>query len=344
MTLREELIINDYTRSRAGSKGLRGNKKFPFGDAAWLYRELGWTGTIPVTRRGTKAPLAKGVTGHAGIDPDYDQLESLIAEFPSANIGLRLPWDIVGIDVDAYDDRAGKQTLESLTMKLGSLPPTWRSTSREDGVSGIYLFSARRNMKQVWVTDLGAGSGIEIAQFHHRFATVWPSIHNSTGKQYFWRYGDVVDGIPSPEDLPMLPVPWGLYLLSRREYIVKSSAASAEVMSWYKRVAGGAMCKWMTGASDIEATKLIVAGKSGGLHDALITGVTYLCTNASEGHRGLDVALSVVEEAFINSGRRRNLRSEWTGAVNTAMAKAAALQQEETDVCSLTVADWRRRS
>jgi hypothetical protein len=320
---------------------MRGEKHYPFREMAQFYRDLGWTGTIPVTRRGTKAPLAKGVTGHNGVDPDPDLLAEFLSEFPTANIGIRLPWNVIGIDVDAYDDRQGGKTLAFLEKRLGPLPLTWRSTSREDGTSGIYLFSAPRSPQQVWVTDLGPGSGIEIAQFHHRFATVEPSVHNSTGQIYHWYRDDGITGIPRPEHLPILPVEWGNFLLSRREYVAQSAAASEEVLKWYKQVAGGAMCKYMTTASEREAAKVRAAVDGGSLHDTLVRGVTHLCTNAAEGHKGLDVALSIIEDAFIASGRRRNLRSEWTSAVNTAMAKAAALRQEPVDVCSIE-ADWRR--
>ena len=339
--------MTEYSRDRGESKGRlsgrRGARSFPYREAVWAYRELGWTGTIPVTRRGTKAPLAKGVTGHSGTDPTQERIEEFLMEFPHANIGLRLPWDVIGIDVDAYDGRAGGLTLARLEQRLGRLPLTWRSTSRDDGISGIYLFHAPRNPAQVWMTDLGPGSGIEIAQFHHRFATVEPSVHNSTGAQYRWWRGGSIVKIPRPGQLPTLPFEWGNYLLSKRQYNIQASAMAAETAEWYARVSGGAMCKWMAGASDIEAGKIRVAIVLGGLHDTLIAAVTYLCTNAAEGHRGLDVALSVVEDAFKSSGRRRNLLGEWAGAVNTAMAKAAALPQEPEDVCSI-VADWRRTS
>jgi len=139
----------------------------------------------------------------------------------------------------------------------------------------------------------------------------------------------------------VLPKAWGNFLLSRREYVSQSAAATEEVLKWYKKVAGGAMCKFMTTASEFEAAKIRAAVDGGSLHDTLVKATTFLCTNAAEGHKGLDVALSVIEDAFLASGRRRNLRSEWTSAVNTAMAKAAALRQETVDVCSID-ADWRR--
>jgi hypothetical protein len=64
--------------------------------------------------------------------------------------------------------------------------------------------------------------------------------------------------------------------------------------------------------------------------------------NAAEGHLGLEQALGIIEYDFSHAGRRRNMRSEWAGAVNTAMANAAAIPQEEIDVCSMASADWRK--
>jgi hypothetical protein len=342
--------MNDYTRSAGESKGQRGKKFFPFRTAAAYYRSIGWTGVIPVTRRGTKAPLAKGVTGHQGIDATDKELLALIREFPTANIGIRLPWNIIGIDVDAYDGRKGLETISNIERRLKCpLPETWRSTSRMwngDYYSGIYLFRARREDTQVWVTDLGPGSGVEIAQFHHRFATVPPSIHNSLGLQYQWWCGPKEANPPRPESLPELPKAWNEYLLSPRAYVVRSSADLPEVAEWFSRVSGGGMCRFMKRAVELETEKLRVAKEYGGLHDTVVAAVTYICSNAAEGHRGLEVALNMLEFEFTGSGRRRNLRSEWKSAVSTAMAKAAAGPQEETDVCSVKNIDerWRKTS
>jgi len=211
-------------------------------------------------------------------------------------------------------------------------------------MSGIYLYYAPRRDEWVWITDLGVGSGVEIAQFHHRFATVEPSVHNSTGRIYRWWYGDREAGKPRPTDLPWLPPEWGKYLLSPREYVVKGAAQEAEVVAWYGKVSGGAMCYYMKNASEIEAGKIRAAAVLGGLHDTIVATAMFLCTNAAEGHKGLDYALGVCEDAFMNSGRRRNLRSEWKGAVNSAMAKAAALPQAKGDECSKFVSPWRRTS
>ena len=103
------------------------------------------------------------------------------------------------------------------------------------------------------------------------------------------------------------------------------------------------MCRYMNEAAEREAGKIRASAILGGLHDTLIAAVTHLCTNAAEGHKGLDIALSIVEDSFKASGRRRNLQSEWSGAVNTAMSKAAAMTQETVDVCTIN-SEWRRTS
>jgi hypothetical protein len=313
----------------------RGVKRYAFRDGVPVYRPLGWTGTIPVTTHGTKAPLYAGITGAEGSDADDELLSFLIRKYGWANIGLRLPWDVIGIDVDAYDGRNGGRTLRRLSGILGPLPTTWRSTSRapEDAVSGIYLFRAPRKPDWLWTGDLGVGSGIEIAQYHHRFATVAPSLHNVTRRPYMWRRGEREATAPRPEELPQLPLDWARYLLSSRKYRAGGTATPAEAAEWWSRVSGGPMCAGMERSARTEARKLREAAAGSGLHDALIVAVTHLCRNAAEGCTGLNRALNIAETEFSRARRSRDLRAEWQSAVGTAMANAAGGKQSARDSC-----------
>lgn len=331
-------------RSEVNSARKTGQRAYPFRVSALGYRELGWPGIIPVTRHGTKAPLYAGITGHDGIDADEKLLAELIRTYPQANIGLRLPFDIIGLDIDAYDGKGGARTLRSLSGRLGPLSTTWRSTSRapEDMVSGIYLFHAPRKSGWKWVSDLGVGSGVEIAQYHHRFATVAGSLHNSTGRPYRWWRGDREAPAPAPRDLPTLPVAWGRYLLSSRRYRAGGTASGPETAEWYGRVSGGAMCDGMERYARSEAGKVRAAAELGGLHEALRKATFRLCLSAAEGHTGLARALRVVETEFGRARRGRNLRAEWEGAVKSAMGLAAAAKQDTEDPCSITGARPRR--
>lgn len=332
-------------RSEVNSARKTGQRAYPFRVSAWAYRELGWPGIIPVTRHGTKAPLFAGITGHDGTDADEELLAELIRTYPQANIGLRLPFDIIGLDIDAYDGKGGARTLRSLSGRLGPLQTTWRSTSRapEDPVSGIYLFHAPRRPGRKWVSDLGTGSGIEIAQYHHRFATVEPSLHNSTGRPYRWWRGDREADAPAPRDLPALPVAWARYLLSSRRYRAGGTATEPETAEWYGRVSGGEACQGMTDYACQGAASVRIAAEFGGLHEKLRKVTFRLCLSASEGHTGLANALKLVEKEVARASRDRNLRAEWEGAVKSAMGLAAAAKQDTEDPCSITGARPVRR-
>ena len=60
---------------------------------------------------------------------------------PGSNLGLRVNYGQIGIDVDAYDAKTGGRTLVEAESRWGPLPPTYRSSSRiDDDVSGIRVW------------------------------------------------------------------------------------------------------------------------------------------------------------------------------------------------------------
>ncbi len=171
----------------------------PYGSAAWLYLRAGW---LPIPLKG-KRPLIAGYTGRDGQDPSKADVAHWVEIYPKANIGLRLPADVVGIDVDAYGDKRGAETLAALEAQWGPLPATWVSTSRDDGISGIYWFAKPEPVEYRSHIEIGGIADIEIIQRHHRYAVVAPSVHPTTGSPYRWVApdGSVADRIPSLEDL-----------------------------------------------------------------------------------------------------------------------------------------------
>lgn len=112
----------------------------------------GWTGPIPIgkERNGRyKDPWVAHRHGWDGTDAAPDEWEELAAEAENRlrngtpgilALGERLPAGVLGIDVDAYDGKNGKQTLEDWAQQWGPLPPTYVITARCDGVSGIRLY------------------------------------------------------------------------------------------------------------------------------------------------------------------------------------------------------------
>ena len=95
--------------------------------------------------------------------------------------------------------------------RWGKLPPTYTSTSRDDGISGIRIYKIPKGVKLaslVEFPELELGD-IEIIQHHHRYVTSWPSMHPD-GRQYGWRdpAWSVMDGPPWADDIPELSQTW----------------------------------------------------------------------------------------------------------------------------------------
>jgi len=177
----------------------------PYGEAAELYRNAGWQGVLPIVGK-RMAPT--GYTGYNGAWPTDAVIDDWVNVRGDENIGLRMPDDIIGIDVDAYDGRKGLETITWWESQLDCvLPLSPRSSARTDG-SGIRFFRVPPGLN--WKSDLGTGSNVEIIRFGHRFAMVWPSVHPDINEMYRWLAPDntVLDDIPGMGEFPALPDEW----------------------------------------------------------------------------------------------------------------------------------------
>lgn len=178
----------------------------PYAAAAWAYREAGWEGVLPVV--GKDRNLPSDFTGRSGGWPDDAQVSAWVAHRGADNLALRVPRDVLGVDVDAYDGRLGLETVAWYEEQVGEpLPPTWSSTSRSDG-SRILLYRVPEGVE--WVSDLGRDSDVQVVRHGHRYAVAWPSVHPKTGGTYRWYRPDdsEADGPPSPGELAALPPAW----------------------------------------------------------------------------------------------------------------------------------------
>ncbi|SKG74568.1 bifunctional DNA primase/polymerase famiily protein [Mycobacteroides abscessus subsp. bolletii] len=180
-----------------------------------VYRDAGWCGVLPLPPA-QKFPPPKGFTGHDGEWPTSERIENWIAERPAdANLMLRINYGLVGIDVDAYDAKCGDRTLKEAESRWGPLPPTFRSSARDDDpVSGIRVFKVPEGTLfrgVIKFDDLGIGD-IEIVQPHHRFIVAWPSINPKNSKQYRWYDTNEqlmpAGHVPQVDDIPDLPEAW----------------------------------------------------------------------------------------------------------------------------------------
>ncbi len=201
-----------------------------------LYRKGGWRGVLPLPPR-EKAPPPTGFTGDDGKWPADEQIGRWIADEPAnANLGLRVDYGFVGIDVDAYGDKVGAVTLAEGERQWGPLPLTFRSTARiDDEVSGIRLFKVPLGLvfrDPKFVLDDGSQVGhIDIIQPHHRFIVAWPSWHPKVEARYRWfddRIHELMPegSVPSVDEIPELPQAWveGLSRDTVRDEVFDDSA------------------------------------------------------------------------------------------------------------------------
>src|SRR6478609_2691842 len=122
---------NIHTDSSTGVTETQGT---PFERSYAQYRAAGWLGTLHIPM-GRKSPPPTGYTGYDGAWPTDAE-----AAIWSGNIGLRMPTDVIGIDVDDYESKHGASQLAEIEQRLCPLPPTWSSTRRGWGESRIRFY------------------------------------------------------------------------------------------------------------------------------------------------------------------------------------------------------------
>src|SRR5882757_1288791 len=94
----------------------------PFRQAAGPLWRAGWSNPLPIGN-GKSLPPA-GYTGYDGRAVSWPDLQAWLEDDDTPpNVGIRLQQTVVGIDVDAYDDKRGAVTIRAAEETLGDLPP-----------------------------------------------------------------------------------------------------------------------------------------------------------------------------------------------------------------------------
>lgn len=189
----------------------------PYGESGALYASCGWKAPIPVDINGETGKVLPGFTGEARRDPTPNQIRELVKDYPDHNIGLVLPRNMVGFDVDHYGKKTGADDIAQLEIKLGALPKGPLSTARNFGLSGIRFFRVPDDFDTSNLGDVGAD--VDLIRFGWRWARVWPSKHDKSDAQYQWygSSGHPLTTPPRPSDFPMLPKTWLDWLKSREK-------------------------------------------------------------------------------------------------------------------------------
>lgn len=310
------------------------------------YLEAGWR-PLPLPAGKKSAPpddWTGGSKKHSGEVPPRSQLAQWAVDYPQGNLAISPPKFVLGIDVDAYDGKAGAETVAAAAEEWGELPATWVSTSRPGTPSGIRWFKIPPDL--AWPGKLPQGGGVELIRWDHRYAVVEPSLHPE-GRDYIWVAPDLSQEagyFPEPGELPDLPVAWVEGLTRGRTWEPRSEIEldDAEVMQWIEDRGDKPVCSVMDRTLRKWLNEIALAGARGGAHEQMLEGVWAVVNDSAAGHSGLHKALTKLKAAFKEAVKDRkdrspaDITSEWARAKAGAVQKAAALgQPEEEDLCEL---------
>jgi P4 family phage/plasmid primase-like protien len=313
-----------------------------YGSHADEYYAAGWRCVLPVPVR-SKTPPPSGYTGDHGADsiPD-DKLVEWKRIHADYSIALRLPADVICIDVDTYDKpkvlpdgtvvvvpKRGNDTLAEFETKWGPLPPTWASTARGDdagpGPSRTLFYRVPPGRYATTLGDATSGA-VEILQRHHRYCVVWPSINpDANNAQYRW-YGPsgapTVD-IPQPCSLPELPTAWVIGLAegaSRATAAAAPATLGAELLAVlladHRQPCADVTNIHLTAVDEIDQAA------AGSRHDVVTRRVFQLVRAGAFGHPGTGGVLADLRERWdaLTSGEHRS--DEFDRMAHSAACKA----------------------
>lgn len=315
----------------------KGRAFTPYQTAARLYFGAGWS-PIPLKLK-EKHPVPDNTTGAEGKYVDELQLKRWLngetvhagkLEYKAGNVALRLPRHVIGIDVDTYDGKVGAATLAEAEERWGKLPKTWASTSKHGTGSGIRFFRIPEGL--AWPGQVGPG--IEIIRWDHRYAMVFPSIHDKTGARYEWitPKGKIADGYaPAPSELTKLPKAWVKGLTSGKKWVARAfeDMDDEDMTLWLSdRPEPDDPCDSMRALVKRLKLSLMKSGDDGGGHDSARDAVWGVLQDSGGGHEGVRWALGELRKTFLTAvaerrGSEREAVGEWKRIVQRGMGKVA---------------------
>lgn len=330
-----------------------------FADNVVAYALAGWPAILPVPVT-EKHPPPSGFTGADGRDTPPEVLAAWVSQHhPECqthgkgacqahgrgdfSIALRMPmfedWCVIGIDVDAYEkdgkQKHGAATLAAREAEWGALPPTWLSSARADGVSGIrfYRVPAQRYATKLTAVhaDGSSTSDIEIIQRHHRYAVVWPSPNPQAptvdGRAPLYRWtdpaGHLVEQPPKPSELPELPQTW-VQGLAAGATQAGPAAADVEVG---RALLDQLLEDWRPECAEVTSARLqavteLDKADAGSRHDTMTSRVHHLVQLAAAGHTGVAHAVLVLRDLWARLTEGEDRADELERMLLTSARKA----------------------
>jgi len=183
----------------------------PYSRGAFIYLERGHRGVVPVDVDGVKGRTMTGFTGGAnrGRYPTDEDVTAWVAAatlYPR-NLGLRLPEDGVGLDVD--DPEVFEEWTSRPAAGLPPLPRTWSSTSRgPTDERRKHVYRAELPPGRRWRKDGFPGG--DLLHHGHRYVRCWPSVAPRTGDVELWYDPDgraCAELVPTAEELYAVELP-----------------------------------------------------------------------------------------------------------------------------------------
>lgn len=285
-----------------------------------------WGDLLPLLAN-KKSPVPRGYTGLHG--KSVDDADRAMWANHDGNFALRMPENVVALDVDHYDDKHGADELKRLEEEYGKLPETYMSSGRENyHESAQYFFrysGGKLNGK--------AGTDIDILQRSHRYAAVWPSeVHDDKADRVYKWYGP--DGAPCGippliEELAELPEAWENMLRAGASGYDAERADSSTSATFETAMAAddrlpctevqNTVRHWLKRFDEIS---------EGSHHDTMLAAVHAVVGSCSKGHPGFTYGVDELRKAWMSAGLGDSRDSEFERLVEGAVAKRASERVE----------------
>ena len=299
----------------------------PYAVAADAYLTAGFS---PLPANG-KTLIVSGFSGYEGKDVEPHNIARWKDEYPDANILLRLPDNVIGLDIDDY--KGNVEDLAKLEEQYGKLPTTFNADSR-GGTGGKLLFRVPMRSAK-WKSEIG---GITVIQRSHRYVLAPPSFnpHSQTFVRWYFGLGgpEILDEVPYVIDLPMLPDNWVNALLITDMLPVRMLKSCVTPDELYEHFNQGEPCPFMQRLHEQCDTTLRTAFQNG-LHDAALHVIGKVFSAGRFGHTGVQKVIESLGETFASAPRGRDLESEWLAAVEYVAYRVDINEIDPLDHCTI---------